>query len=151
MESGLIPDESISVSSLRDDYRPASARFNSFFRGWESDVTDFPQWIQVELNQDETLTHIATRGIAISGEINYVKSYKLYYRKAFAPFVVYTENGQPRVSCCPREPLNHFQMCWDRFPKYTSSCVTPTRPLFNGETTLNGVGRGEEAINVCNY
>ena len=98
MQSGIIPDESITASAWKEDYRPHRARFSGYY-GWKSSITDFPQWLQVELNQDETLTHIATRGVLLSDQVYYCKSYKLYYRKASDFFVVYMENGYPRVSC----------------------------------------------------
>lgn len=99
MQSGLIPDESITASSWRDDYRPLTARFKYVQEGWISSVDDSPQWLQVELNQDETLTHVATESFVISNIIRFCKSYTIHYRKASSgDFDVYMENGHPRVS-----------------------------------------------------
>ena len=98
MQSGLIPDESITASSWKEDFRPHTARFGNIHKGWTSSVSDYPQWLQVELNEDETLTHVATESFWVSSTISYCKSYTIHYRKASDAFVVYMENGHPRVS-----------------------------------------------------
>lgn len=99
MQSGLIPGTSITASSWLGDHRPYMARFMHNHRGWKSSVSGTPQWLQVELNQDELLTHIATLGSFTDGQYSYCKSYKLHYGKSSDAFFIYTENGQPRVSC----------------------------------------------------
>lgn len=98
IESGDIPDESFTASSVKRAYRPYTARFNSNADGWKSSISDFPQWLQVELNQDEMLTHVATQAIKVAGVVVPLKTYKLYYRKYSDVFAVYMENGHPRVS-----------------------------------------------------
>ncbi|XP_028403045.1 uncharacterized protein LOC114525810 [Dendronephthya gigantea] len=97
MQSGVIPDTSITVSSVYKDFRPNKARFMTDHQGWRSSESGTPQWLQVKLNQDETLTHIATLGSITNREYSYCKSYKLHHGKSSDAFVVYTENGQPRV------------------------------------------------------
>ena len=98
MESGSIPDGSITVSSWIRNYRPYKARFNQKYVGWQSEMTDFPQWLQVELNRDEMLTHVATQSWHLLNGPQYCKLYKIYYRKISDSFAVYMENGYPRVS-----------------------------------------------------
>ena len=99
MQSGLIPDESLTASSWSKDYRPLTARFNYGQPGWMSSADDSPQWLQVELNQDETLTHVATQSLFLFNIIEFCKSYTIHYRNASSgDFDVYMENGHPRVS-----------------------------------------------------
>ena len=101
MESGAIPKENVIASSSKSNSKPSGARFNADWQGWAPYVNhpSYPHWLQVELNKQETLTHVATQGNTPAKTYSYCKLYMIHYRKSSeTSFIVYKENHQPRVS-----------------------------------------------------
>ena len=101
MEYGAIPNENLIASSFKSNFEPSGARFNHDWQGWipSVDHPSYPHWLQVELNEEETLTHVATQGNTPSKTYNFCKLYMIHYRKAGEiNFIVYKENNKPRVS-----------------------------------------------------
>ena len=97
MESKVVPDENIIASSWVGHQAPYFARLNLQFRGWVPVASDLQRWLQIELNKEETLTHVATQGNTPDINYQYCKSYMLRYRKSDGTFIVYEENGKARV------------------------------------------------------
>ncbi|XP_028514128.1 lactadherin [Exaiptasia diaphana] len=77
MESGKIPDSSITASSQWDSrFYPGNGRINSSYC-WGPKQSKVGEWLQVDLGEVCTITGIATQGL--SRHPAYVKSYKLQY------------------------------------------------------------------------
>lgn len=80
MESGAIPDDQISSSSVFDvDHAAHQGRLN--FRAstgsWSARQKDGNQWLQIDLGSKHTVTRVATQGRAKSPQ--WVTKYSLQY------------------------------------------------------------------------
>ena len=96
MKSKEIPDESITASSVKDQYNgPERARLDtvmegSYTGGWLPLYNDFGQWIQVDLGNITKVT-----GVAAQGHHEYfywVTEYYLSYSVDGGPFLSYNDN-----------------------------------------------------------
>jgi hypothetical protein len=93
MQSGAIPDERITASSMHgQNYAPARARLGlvkylSLFGAWSAHVNDTQPWIQVDLVNLTTVTSVATQGR--SDVVQWVKTYSLQYGWNLTHFVDY--------------------------------------------------------------
>ena len=102
MQSRNIPDESIKASSSQDRYHgPYRARLHLQREGilssaWSARNNDRKQWISVDLGSLFTITQIATQG---RNDIDqWVKSYRMDYKKYGQSWRHYVEDGRVRVS-----------------------------------------------------
>ena len=62
MESGSIPDSSISASSFFYDRQPRYARLGDNVNFWSSDPSDSLPWIQVDLGSNQMVAGLQTKG-----------------------------------------------------------------------------------------
>ena len=98
MESKQLPNENIRASSWKGQQAPYFARLNRKYSGWlPENSLESPQWLQVELNKDELLTHVAIQGNLPSTIYSYLKSYVLHHRRSNGAFVVYRQTGKEKV------------------------------------------------------
>ena len=91
MESGAIPDSSITASSSFDSrYLPHRARLNlkEMPSGWQSKTKGSGEWIQVDLGQVTYVTGIATQG-AFNHNTEWMTSYSVQYSGDGKTFVDY--------------------------------------------------------------
>jgi len=101
MESGVITDEQISASSQWDDNHAAiQGRLNFKPYGikqgaWSARTNDVDQWLQINLNEYVTLTHVASQGRNAADQ--WVTKYKLQYSIDGTTFLYYQEQGADKV------------------------------------------------------
>ena len=130
MESKQLPNENIRASSWKGQQAPYFARLNRKYSGWlPENSLESPQWLQVELNKDELLTHVAIQGNLPSTIYSYLKSYVLHHRRSNGAFVIYRQTGKEKVG----DYFNFFpQDCVHTMPARENngslSCVH-TKPL----------------------
>ncbi|XP_035689940.1 neuropilin-1-like isoform X4 [Branchiostoma floridae] len=90
MQSGAIPDGSITASSTYDsDTVPYLARLYGR-GGWESEDSNLGDWLQVDLGEIKKVTGTITQGVS-SGEY-WVKSYKLQHSTDGASWTTYANS-----------------------------------------------------------
>ena len=96
MESGRISDSQISASSEYGDTMAAiygRLKFQGIGGGWAALIPDTNQWLQVDLNNEQTsVTSIATQGRTHHHQ--FVTRYKLQYSDDKNNFRYYREQGQ---------------------------------------------------------
>ncbi|XP_035682843.1 neuropilin-1-like [Branchiostoma floridae] len=93
MESGVIPDSSITASSYyQADLEPYRARLNSVAGGgaWVAKTRDNREILQVDLGEIKQVTVTIIQGRNIADQ--WVKSYKLQYSTDGIDFWTYTDN-----------------------------------------------------------
>eukprot|EP00058_Branchiostoma_floridae_P006902 XP_002592390.1 hypothetical protein BRAFLDRAFT_67255 [Branchiostoma floridae] len=93
MESGAIPNDSITASSYYDhDLAPYLGRFNGVAGGaaWAASTNAIGQWLQVDLGGLKRVRVTIIQGRGISNE--WVRSYKLQYSTDGNSFRTYTDN-----------------------------------------------------------
>ena len=109
LASGLVTDQQISASSLRDkDYGPENARLN--FTGvrldmmrsiWKTDYSDQNAFVQVDFWRNVKITKFQTQGYHHDDTRKYdwwVKNYTLSYSVDGSPlFQTYQENSADKV------------------------------------------------------
>jgi hypothetical protein len=84
MESGAIPDESLTASSVYDQYHSAArgrlnmVRETPYMGAWSAKTNDLNQWIQIDLRKLTTFTRVATQGRGDHPH-QWVESYSLQY------------------------------------------------------------------------
>ena len=89
MESGAIPDSSITASSTYlPSYPPHSARLNKNRLGWAPKTNAAGEWIQVDLGKVKEVTAVATQG-ENRVKSYWVKSYILQYSNDGKTFTSY--------------------------------------------------------------
>ena len=91
MGSGEIQNSQLYVSSSATNYYARNARLNhSHPRAWCTDV-EFPQFLEIDLEELKTVTYIATQGY---GKKNaWVTSYSLEYSADGVKWMEYQEPG----------------------------------------------------------
>ena len=90
MESGVISDSQITVSSVRNNNQsPAQARLNNL--GWTAALNDPKSWLQIDLGSYKIVTQLATRGSSQSATGSWVTSYRLQYSDDAFMFHFYQE------------------------------------------------------------
>jgi len=101
MESGAIADSQISASSEFDVYHGAKrARLHTIetsaqARGsWSSLTNDMNQWLQIDIGEAKTVTHIATQGRNVYSPAQCVTKYKLQHSDNGVTFLFYKREGQ---------------------------------------------------------
>jgi len=83
MESGAIPDEQISASSIYGENHAAHQgrlnfhAFGSITGAWSAQRADANQWLQIDLGSEHTVTRVATQGR--TDRANWVTKYNLQY------------------------------------------------------------------------
>ncbi|XP_014670433.1 PREDICTED: neurexin-4-like, partial [Priapulus caudatus] len=78
MEDGRIENGAITSSSqASDDKGPENARLNSVHDAWTSGITDYNQYIQVDLRRRHEITGIGTQGRG--GSDDYITEYHVLY------------------------------------------------------------------------
>ena len=103
MENGNIIDSQITASSQYDTrHDPTSARLNlkdsSLKEGaWSARKSDVNQWIQVDFENQTTVTNILTQGRNCNGNYQWVKSYTVYYSNDGIDFKPYQKVGEVKV------------------------------------------------------
>ena len=96
MENGAISDEQLSASSTYSGYRVTEGRLHSS-RGWAAGSSDVNQWFQVDLRSPHiNVTRVATQGRK-TGNLQYVRKYKLQYSDNGVTFQYYKERGQSKI------------------------------------------------------
>ena len=83
MESGAIPDEQISASSIYDENHAAhQSRLNfqaseGIYGAWSARTADANQWLQIDLGSEHTVTRVGTQGR--TDRAQWVTKYSLQY------------------------------------------------------------------------
>ncbi|KAI8503383.1 hypothetical protein Bbelb_192040, partial [Branchiostoma belcheri] len=97
MESGVIPDDNITASSIRGspsvtDYKPYRARLNGVagWGSWIADNNSIGEWLQVDLGEMKRVTGTSTQGRHWRNP-NWVTSYKLLYSADGSSWTTYTD------------------------------------------------------------
>ena len=103
MESGKIPDNAITASSIYNNlYKPAYGRLNRDIGmcAWTSTAGGRSNsWFQVDLGQLAAVTGIATQGrCKVSDE--WTTSYTVSYSTDGKKWIYYQESGKKKVSLC---------------------------------------------------
>uniref|UniRef100_A0A3B3DA01 ferroxidase n=1 Tax=Oryzias melastigma TaxID=30732 RepID=A0A3B3DA01_ORYME len=101
MESGEIPDRSISASSMASSWfggawTPSLARLNKqgTINAWRAKDNNMNQWLQVELPEVKKITGIITQGATSLGKEMYVSSYTIQYSDNGVHWTHYTGNEE---------------------------------------------------------
>lgn len=103
MENGEILDSQITASSQWDvNHGPANARLNFKATGrrtgaWSSRRNDLNQWLQVDFENQATITQISTQGRGSCRCSQWVTSYAISYSNDGIFFQAYQQNGQIKV------------------------------------------------------
>ena len=101
MESGVITDGQISASSQWDvNHAAIQGRLHFKHYGvkqgaWSAGANDVNQWLQINLNEYVTLTHVASQGRNAANQ--WVTKYKLQYSTDGTNFQYYQEQGADKV------------------------------------------------------
>lgn len=101
MESGVITDGQISASSQWDaNHAAIQGRLHFKQAGgkqgaWSARTNDIHQWLQINLNEYVTLTHVASQGRNAFNQ--WVTKYKLQYSADGTNFQYYREQGVEKV------------------------------------------------------
>ena len=104
MENGKIIDSQITASSQWDErHDPTRARLNmkdsiSKEGAWSAGKSDVNQWIQVDFENQTTVTNILTQGRNFNGNTyQWITSYTVYYSNDGIDFTPYQKGGQVKV------------------------------------------------------
>ena len=101
MESGIIPDSSMTASSFwSSSYQPQYARLNKNPGGcaWLTASGKDPKksWLQVDFGNKTIVTAVATQGSC--NEAQWLKSYVIWYSDDAVNWKYYNEGGARKVS-----------------------------------------------------
>ena len=103
MESGLLPNSSITASSVYGTLNRHGAwlaRLNNvpngkFWGSWSANLKEAGQWLQIDLGEERLLTNFATQGRPSSPQ--WVTSYKIMFSLDSVKWEEYKENGVVKV------------------------------------------------------
>ena len=118
MESGKIPDSSITASSFwSSSYKPQYARLNKNSGGcvWLTASGKDPKksWLQVDFGNKTIVTGIATQGSC--NEVHWVKSFVIRYSDDAVNWKYYNEGDARKVSASQAKH-NIFSFIFIQFP-----------------------------------
>ena len=105
MESGLLPNSSITASSVytngaSNKHGAWLARLNNvpngkFWGSWSANLKEAGQWLQIDLGEERLLTNFATQGRPSRPQ--WVTSYKISFSSDSVKWEEYKENGVEKV------------------------------------------------------
>ena len=101
MESGLLPDSSITASSVFGTSKHGAwlARLNNVpngnSRAWSAASNTAGQWLQIDLGEERLLTNFATQGRPSFAQ--WVTSYTILFSSDSVTWKEYRENGVVKV------------------------------------------------------
>ena len=103
MESGLLPNSSITASSVYGTLNRHGAwlaRLNNvpngkFWGSWSANLKEAGQWLQIDLGEERLLTNFATQGRPSRPQ--WVTSYKISFSSDSVKWEEYKENGVVKV------------------------------------------------------
>jgi len=97
MESEIITDAQISMSSFWWWFWiPSHVRLKDSY-GWRANTDDQNQWIKVDLRRYTKVTRVATQGGGIYG-VGWVKNFKILYSLDGVLWQMYKEPGNSNAS-----------------------------------------------------
>ncbi|XP_078665994.1 lactadherin-like [Branchiostoma floridae x Branchiostoma belcheri] len=95
MESGAIPDASITASSISDGFEPYHCRLNGVagVGAWAARTNTIGEWLQVDLGEMKTVTGTIIQGRSSADQ--WVTSYKLQYSLDGLNWITYASSDGP--------------------------------------------------------